>query len=139
MAYHSSNCSIVYQNFLVILPLPYFSAFCLTKQIGSYCFVFQRIPMVHVKIHRLDKKHKMIVYDPHGKSWPVELHARPKRGTDLSSGWHNVCNANNLQEGDACIFEFISADAIRLHIFRSGKVKEQQNSDSKPCITVPLP
>ncbi|KAH7660904.1 B3 DNA binding domain-containing protein [Dioscorea alata] len=98
-----------------------------------------RIPMVHVKIHRLDKKHKMIVYDPHGKSWPVELHARPKRGIDLSSGWHNICNANNLQEGDACIFEFIHADAIRLHIFRSGKVKEQQNSDSKPCITVPLP
>ncbi|KAJ0961052.1 hypothetical protein J5N97_000953 [Dioscorea zingiberensis] len=57
-----------------------------------------RIPMVHVKRHELQKKERLIIHDPCGKSWPVFLHIRPKGDVDLSSGWHNISTGNNLQE-----------------------------------------
>ncbi|KAL6012109.1 hypothetical protein ACLOJK_002585, partial [Asimina triloba] len=59
----------------------------------------------------------MTVWDPTGKKWNIRYLGERRYGS-LSAGWRQFSHHNNLEEGDACVFELIENYVLRVHIFR---------------------
>ncbi|KAJ4965246.1 hypothetical protein NE237_017095 [Protea cynaroides] len=69
-------------------------------------------------------KKRILLWDPQGRSWPVNLRSRGDGRLVMRIGWGDFWKENNLVEGDACVFEFLQQgtrdDPIFVHIFRAA-------------------
>ncbi|KAJ4966568.1 hypothetical protein NE237_018417 [Protea cynaroides] len=69
-------------------------------------------------------KKRILLWDPQGRSWPVNLRSKEDDGRMVMiTGWYGFWKGNNLVEGDGCVFEFLQQgtgdDPILVHIFRA--------------------
>ncbi|XP_042445394.1 putative B3 domain-containing protein Os04g0346900 [Zingiber officinale] len=60
------------------------------------------------------EKGEVIVTDRRGRKWPIRLTHRTESG--LGRGWRLLAQENNVEEGDVCIFEFVSDKLIRVQV-----------------------
>lgn len=71
----------------------------------------------------IKKSDRMVIFllDPDDRVWPVLYHQKSGYRC-LGSGWKDFAVANNLQHGDACMFEVVNKpDAtLRVGIFKGG-------------------
>ncbi|GLJ38029.1 hypothetical protein SUGI_0774240 [Cryptomeria japonica] len=67
---------------------------------------------------------QLTLVDPNSKEWHVQYLGHLERAA-LSGGWGHFSRGNNLEEGDACIFERIDNNKkkvkLKVHIFRVVK------------------
>ncbi|PNT63993.1 B3 domain-containing protein Os11g0197600 isoform X2 [Brachypodium distachyon] len=87
----------------------------------SYVYVgfFMNLPCGFVRdcLPRANKKLKL--WDPQGKSWDVNYVYYSARAVGaFSGGWSKFSLGNNLEKFDICVFELISKDDIKVHIYR---------------------
>jgi len=59
----------------------------------------------------------LTVWDPTGKPWKITYISYSTHGA-LSGGWGKFSYANNLEKYDACAFELIQKDQLKVHIYR---------------------
>ncbi|MQL73334.1 hypothetical protein Taro_005679, partial [Colocasia esculenta] len=60
----------------------------------------------------------LTLYGPCGNSWTVNFLRYEMDRCVLTAGWRKFALDNHLEEDDACVFEFIKTDEVRVHIFR---------------------
>ncbi|XP_056163691.1 B3 domain-containing protein REM14-like [Syzygium oleosum] len=80
------------------------------------------LPAAFAREARLKSKRSVVIEDPLGRKWPVQLRQYVKR-TSIS-GWPRVVKANRFAIGDTLMFEYRrgSGDAIALRIMsRAGR------------------
>ncbi|XP_047085311.1 B3 domain-containing protein Os11g0197600-like [Lolium rigidum] len=87
----------------------------------SYVYVgfFLTIPSEFARecLPRANRKIKL--WDPQGKSWDVNYVYNSQRSVGaFSGGWGKFAVGNNLETFDICVFELISKDNIKVHIYR---------------------
>ncbi|XP_010667920.3 B3 domain-containing protein Os03g0212300 [Beta vulgaris subsp. vulgaris] len=80
------------------------------------------VPSSHASIYFSSKCKEIILNGPNGKSYSVRVYVG-KKITELLNGWKSFVLDNDLQVGDACIFELInknsrSKNAYKVSIFR---------------------
>ncbi|ERN03807.1 B3 domain-containing protein Os01g0723500 [Amborella trichopoda] len=95
---------------------PYFIMVMKTSHV--YKGFLLNIPLDFVKKHLPDEKPAMDLLDPSGKKWKVKYIVSGGFRGGLSGGWGAVSLGNNLEEGDACVFELKGDNFMVLHIFR---------------------
>uniref|UniRef100_A0ACD6A1U3 Uncharacterized protein n=1 Tax=Avena sativa TaxID=4498 RepID=A0ACD6A1U3_AVESA len=87
----------------------------------SYVYVgfFLNIPSEFVR-ECLPRANRMLkLWDPQGKSWDVNYVYYSQRSVGaFSGGWGKFAIGNNLETFDVCVFELISKDNIKVHIYR---------------------
>uniref|UniRef100_A0ACD5W8Q9 Uncharacterized protein n=1 Tax=Avena sativa TaxID=4498 RepID=A0ACD5W8Q9_AVESA len=87
----------------------------------SYVYVgfFLNIPSEFAKECLPRANIKLKLWDPQGKSWDVNYIYSSQRSVGaLSGGWGKFSVGNNLEVFDVCVFELISKDNIKVHIYR---------------------
>ncbi|XP_020595094.1 B3 domain-containing protein Os03g0212300-like [Phalaenopsis equestris] len=96
--------------------------FCITLK---FCNLRSRpylnIPFRFLTSHKLERKSRVILIDPKGRSSLVRITIKKRRPIIqccFSMGWHEFCLRNHLSAGDKCIFEIKSeqADAYIVHV-----------------------
>ncbi|CAN6449362.1 unnamed protein product [Victoria cruziana] len=81
---------------------------------------YMHIPLKFVKAHLPQQDAKFMLRTGDGREWQVSYLYKEGRSGFLG-GWADFVFANNLEEGDACVFEFIKGDkelAMDVTIFR---------------------
>lgn len=64
---------------------------------------------------------EIILENSEGKYWEVtakSTHIEYRRYIRFSKGWQNFVRDNKLMRGDTCIFELISRNHMKVHIFK---------------------
>jgi hypothetical protein len=85
----------------------------------NYLPVLQNIPCEFTRqcLPRANRKFKL--WDPQGKSWDVNyVYYSDRSVSAFSGGWGKFSVGNNLEKFDVCVFELISKDNIKVHIYR---------------------
>lgn len=75
------------------------------------------IPIDFANSHLPKFKSKMVLKNSEGKAW--EVNCFPSAGKyAFTGGWPAFVHANNLKEGDVCMFELLKAEEMMVHIFK---------------------
>lgn len=59
----------------------------------------------------------LTIWDPTDKPWQINYICYGSHGA-LSGGWGKFSFAHNLEKYDACVFELIKPNNLKVHIFR---------------------
>ncbi|XP_077218016.1 B3 domain-containing protein Os01g0723500-like isoform X2 [Tasmannia lanceolata] len=85
----------------------------------------RHIPACFARAHLPNKRVKIILQVPKGKTWEVKINIYRSAYT-ISSGWSGFSRGNNLEEGDFCIFELVGKLKMCVHIFRLSEENKAQ-------------
>ncbi|KAJ0971428.1 hypothetical protein J5N97_019387 [Dioscorea zingiberensis] len=77
-----------------------------------------KLPRAFSRNHLPRERTTMIIKDPNRKSWEVTYIAPQGDCDRLSGGWLAFYRANNLKNGDFCVFELVKPLEFNVHIFR---------------------
>ena len=95
------------------------------------CLDFQPIPKKVAVEVGLRGNQRTTLFDPSGKSWPVNITFRSYGQVELGIGWSHFSRGNKLASGDVCVFEFFGGpEAIKVHIFRAGETNSSAAGDT---------
>ncbi|KAI3895762.1 hypothetical protein MKW98_025553 [Papaver atlanticum] len=86
------------------------------------------IPRVFVRKYRLSTENSLVLQDPKGKLWPINISLRKDGRIHMGKGWLNFSLGNRLSEGDACVFEFVNytkGNTLNVHVIRKSDSEEQ--------------
>lgn len=80
------------------------------------------VPVDILKDHNIALPPRVLLCDPHGRSWPGDVTIW-KDGRTWIGGWRAFCKWNHVGENDSCICEFVQesgcrGDLIVVHIHR---------------------
>ena len=99
------------------LEVPLYCSFVLL----NYFLVLQIIPGEFVREHLPRTEQKLTLWDPQGKAWEVTyVYYSQSRDGAFSGGWGKFSVGNHLEEFDVCVFELLSKDNIKVHIYRAS-------------------
>ncbi|KAL6283594.1 hypothetical protein ACE6H2_014523 [Prunus campanulata] len=70
----------------------------------------------------LRRRDAVMLQDPTGRSWLVELRVECLNRLDMAIGWTECRKANQISPGDSIIFELVKQGVMQIHIFRKGAV-----------------
>ncbi|XP_077219133.1 B3 domain-containing protein Os01g0723500-like isoform X2 [Tasmannia lanceolata] len=87
------------------------------------------IPTHFARAHLPEKRFKIILRDPRGKTWEVKIIVVKINNWSrytISAGWIAFARGNNLKEGDSCIFELVGKRKMCVHIFRLSEENKAQ-------------
>ncbi|MQL92117.1 hypothetical protein Taro_024735 [Colocasia esculenta] len=93
------------------------------------------IPLKFARSNDLSSVHQMLLRDPEGRPWPVNLlHYKQSVGNDgryflLSAGWRHFHVRNHLKDGDVCVFELKKKNEMFVKIHRSCGGANMTNQD----------
>lgn len=89
-----------------------------------FVFLLQPLPFDFVRRYINNYEGDALLLVPNARFWYVQLHTRSKKTEKLapriSTGWKAFAEDNNLQLGDACVFELVSRMSFQVYIFRSA-------------------
>ena len=87
--------------------------------VPDYFLVLQNLPCEFIRECFPRANRKLKLWDPQGKSWDVNYVYYSERSVGaLSGGWGKFAVGNNLETFDVCVFELISKDNVKVHIYR---------------------
>ncbi|MQL92121.1 hypothetical protein Taro_024740 [Colocasia esculenta] len=80
-----------------------------------------RIPVKFIRSNDLSNIHQILLKDPEGRPWPVNLFRKQSQfGYNyFSAGWRDFCSGNKLKDGDVCVFELKKKNEMLVQIHRS--------------------
>jgi len=80
-----------------------------TCKLFSSIVCLQEIPVGIIESNDLSKITQLLLKDPKGHLYPVELvHRKYKKRSYIVAGWRDFYDSNSLEVGDVCIFTFKS-------------------------------
>ncbi|MQL92118.1 hypothetical protein Taro_024736 [Colocasia esculenta] len=102
--------------------------------ISPKCKYSVNIPLNFARSNDLSSVHQMLLRDPEGRPWPVNLlHYKHSVGNDryflLSAGWRHFHVRNHLKDGDVCVFELKEKNEMLVQIHRSCGGANMTNQD----------
>ncbi|KAI3901844.1 hypothetical protein MKW92_031252 [Papaver armeniacum] len=86
------------------------------------------IPRNFAKNFGLDKENSIVLQDPKGRSWPVDLIQVADGRINMADGWAQFSEGNKLSAGDICLFQVINqtiVDELNVLIFPKAEVEKQ--------------
>ncbi|KAJ4818971.1 B3 domain-containing protein [Rhynchospora pubera] len=83
-----------------------------------YCSFFLNLPGDFVRENLPKTNAKLTLWDPTGKSWPVNYVCYNARQGALSGGWGKAAVGNNLEMHDVVVFELVKKSQLKMHIYR---------------------
>ncbi|XP_010942229.1 putative B3 domain-containing protein Os06g0632500 isoform X1 [Elaeis guineensis] len=86
---------------------------------SSFISMRMSVPRVFCLSNGLTTLYEITLIDQKQRQWPV-LFLPGSRGGHLGRGWRFFSKANNLKEGDTCIFKLVSKKVMRVRIVRRG-------------------
>ncbi|MQL92113.1 hypothetical protein Taro_024731 [Colocasia esculenta] len=92
------------------------------------------IPLKFARSNDLSSVHQMLLRDPEGRPWLVNLlHYKQSVGNDrfflLSAGWRHFHVRNHLKDGDVCVFGLKKKNELLVQIHRSCGGANMTNQD----------
>ncbi|MQL92116.1 hypothetical protein Taro_024734, partial [Colocasia esculenta] len=92
------------------------------------------IPLNFARSNDLSSVHQMLLRDPEGRPWPVNLlRYKHSVGNDryflLSAGWRHFHVRNHLKDGDVCVFGLKDKNELLVQIHRSCGGANMTNQD----------
>lgn len=102
------------------------SMFNKTNGLSFDILKFQVIPKKLVISEGLMSMGTVMLRNESGRSWCAKVILRPKSSfhrMELTTGWAEFCNANQISVGDTVIFEFVKQSVIQIHVFRAVRGK----------------
>ncbi|XP_074271673.1 B3 domain-containing protein REM-like 1 [Silene latifolia] len=81
---------------------------------GSYL----HIPKVIIEGQNLMNKDSVVLRDPNGKCWPLEVSTRRDGRVALTKGWVDFWKGHDIKAGDSLHFDFVSEYFIQVNIDR---------------------
>ncbi|KAI3844495.1 hypothetical protein MKW92_036506 [Papaver armeniacum] len=86
------------------------------------------IPRDFAKNFGLHKENSVVLQDPKGRSWPVDLIQVADGRINMDDGWAQFSVGNKLSAGDVCLFQVINqtkGDELNVLIFPKAEVEKQ--------------
>ena len=80
----------------------------------------QNVPRCFFREHLPKEKTKVFLWDAKEREWEVIFTPCGHRGS-LTAGWCAFSRANDLREGDVCIFELVGECQMQVRIFPSKR------------------
>lgn len=76
----------------------------------------------------LARKRGTVVRDPEGRVWPVAIKVWTKNRVHLTQGWTDLQKANNLKEGDTCLFKYIrnEGNLIKVQVLKKSATQNKR-------------
>ncbi|XP_059650012.1 B3 domain-containing protein Os01g0723500-like [Cornus florida] len=80
----------------------------------------ESIPKSFSKKHLPQSKSKIVLQNPEGRAWLVNMVPRASgHSYSFSEGWRAFVSDNLLKSGDGCIFGLVDRQEMKVHFFRS--------------------
>ncbi|KAH9613729.1 hypothetical protein KSS87_020607 [Heliosperma pusillum] len=89
----------------------------------STASVYLHVPKAVIEGQDLVNKDSVVLRDPDGKCWPLEVSIRRDGRVALTNGWVDFWKGHAIKVGDSLDFEFVSGYLIQVKINR-GKLDE---------------
>ncbi|KAF9603200.1 hypothetical protein IFM89_034533 [Coptis chinensis] len=116
------KCSAIEASRALKLKYPSFKVVMRPAYLNSGYMV---IPSAFVKKYVKSGLRNLTLEALNGRRWVVGLIAY-KTDARLSKGWPSFVRENNLNEGDACVFEMVKDASLRVYIFPNAKGKSPE-------------
>ncbi|KAI3830379.1 hypothetical protein MKX03_033491 [Papaver bracteatum] len=86
------------------------------------------IPRDFVRKYQLSTENSLVLQDPEGKLWPINISLRKDGRIHIGKGWLYFSLGNRLSEGDACVFEFVNytkGNTLNVCIIKKSDIEKQ--------------
>ncbi|KAK4754125.1 hypothetical protein SAY87_002229 [Trapa incisa] len=100
----------------------------LVKSHVGGCF-FMGLPGAYCRAYLPLNDATLIMEDEHGKAYDVKYLGHK---TGLSAGWRQFSIEHNLLEGDVLVIQIIEASRLKVHIFKTCNIPEDEHA-MEPC------
>ncbi|KAL8170643.1 hypothetical protein V2J09_022447 [Rumex salicifolius] len=87
------------------------TSFTVVFKVSTQSLSALSVPLAHASMYLLDQHQKQVfLHGVSGQTWPVKcyVYSSTVNYVRLSSGWKDFVVDNDLQEGDACVFQLLS-------------------------------
>ncbi|ONK59956.1 uncharacterized protein A4U43_C08F12680 [Asparagus officinalis] len=94
---------------------------------------YMNIPAKFRAANGLTEYNSLTLMDPKGRSWQVQLRHRTNKfqsRTSMTTGWNKFAFANELKQGDKCIFELGSEENNGILLMKVS-IKKKESIDKK--------
>ncbi|MQL95283.1 hypothetical protein Taro_027949 [Colocasia esculenta] len=82
------------------------------------------IPAAFSASNKLSSVRRLFLRDPRGVVWPTNVNhwreASRIRSRIIGRGWRRFCAANNLEDGDICVFELRERNVLHVQVRKNG-------------------
>uniref|UniRef100_A0ACD5X8L2 Uncharacterized protein n=1 Tax=Avena sativa TaxID=4498 RepID=A0ACD5X8L2_AVESA len=124
-----------WKNYALQKAKQYKSKYPITLQIMKKTYVYKTyfmiIPSEFVREYLPHTDKKLTLFDPYGNVWEVTyVYCSQRYAGAFSEGWGKFSLGNHLEEFDVCVFELLSEDIIKVHIYRANAMLTQYLLDS---------
>lgn len=89
----------------------------------------QHIPKAIANKQKLEHKDTVVLCDPEGKQWLMEVRTRQSDGrVGVGRGWADFAKAYGIGVGDTLIFEFVTDHMMKVHVIKAsteGTIKQE--------------
>ncbi|KAL2945158.1 B3 domain-containing protein REM10 [Bienertia sinuspersici] len=107
-----------------------FSCYWKDTTVRTYLYV----PMSVVRGQNLLKKDSVVLRDPEGKCWPLEVKKVSCNRVVLTNGWVEFWKGHGLTTGDLLNFEFVSECLIKVSISHGKELLEPDTEGAVICM-----
>lgn len=86
----------------------------------AYCVFLQLIPKAFTRENLPKSRQLMVLRDSDGISWSTSISITSSGHLSLTGGWKDFKDAHSIKKGDACIFELVEQNLMKVSILRKG-------------------
>jgi len=91
----------------------------------------QHVPKAVVEDQNLKSKDRVVLRDPEGKCWPLDVRIWYDGRVALTKGWRDFWKGYDITPGDSLYFDFVSESLIQVTIHR-GKLSLEPTIEEAP-------
>lgn len=91
----------------------------------------QHVPKAVVEDQKLKSKDRVVLRDPEGKCWPLDVRIWYDGRVALTKGWRDFWKGHGITAGDSLYFEFVSESLIQVTVHR-GKPSLEPTIEEAP-------